>query len=184
MNKALYLAAGASIAVSSYAGLGASPAHATLCPSNGTMFNENGTCDIVITFKAGGGVTTNVTGKGPYDGSDDQLVGVVNNSGATITGFHLTGTNIGGFDGDGICASRFTLTCNNAADSTGYGGPKATFSNNTGNALDVTFAGGIADGTTQFFSLEAPASINLRVGNIPEPATIAILGASLLGLGA
>ena len=40
--------------------------------------------------------TLAATGVGPYDGGDDALVGIVNNSGKTLTSLKLSGAGNGG----------------------------------------------------------------------------------------
>jgi hypothetical protein len=167
------------------------------CPQ--TNFTNNATtpanCNEVITFTASGGVKTTIpTGAtSTYDGVEDNLIGVINNSSNTITSFKLSGGNVGifGFDGDGICV--FTATpsgkapCspnakNNTGVASGYGGPDGFFTNIKGNTGTVNFIGGILPGTGTYFSLEEPASLNLTVLPTPEPATLATLGAGLVGM--
>ncbi len=86
-------------------------AAAPICPSTS---NTNTDCGFVITIGLGGTLTgVAVPSANPYDGSDDALIGVVNNSGAVFTGsITLSGSGNGGglfaFDGDGICT--FTST--------------------------------------------------------------------------
>ena len=73
-------------------------------------------CTDLITIAKNGSVSTsNPSGKTSYDGSDDALVGIINNSTTLISAIHLTGgtpgigSGIFGFDGDGGCqTSRFT----------------------------------------------------------------------------
>jgi hypothetical protein len=69
---------------------------------------------IMATSPTTGSITTvNIT---PYDGSDDQLVGIVNTSTGTLLSFTLNGPGITGFDGDGAfqtgsgCVSSGTNT--------------------------------------------------------------------------
>jgi hypothetical protein len=129
-------------------------------------------CAAIITITATGATVTTVPGVGPYDGSDDTLVGVVNNippctgtpltvCGLSIYSLDLTSTNnICGFDFDGIDTYGAP---SNPMDKTGYGGPNAYFSNTNPSATGcrVNFikplapvpVGGTSGGTA-YFSLE------------------------------
>jgi hypothetical protein len=161
----------------------ATPAFAAICP---TTANTNSDCGAIITIGPGGSISIAlVAGANPYDGSDDALIGVINNSGATFTGaIHLSGSGNGGglfaFDRDGIC-TYITCTWSNL---TGYEGPISTFSgiNGTGTVGDVNISG-LANNATTYFSLEgAPAS--LQITSVPEPSRVLLLGTvvGLLGL--
>lgn len=167
---------------------GAPGAEASVCPT--LAFDPNsldGACNLTINFNANGSITTTGIG-GNYDGSDDALIGVVNNSGHTITSFHLSGDYIFGFDGDGI--NEWQDLPNNSKDTSlgGYGGPLGYFTGVTGDDSSgtVNFIGGIPNGGSTYFSLEE--SVNLTAPpvatGVPEPASLAVLGASLAGLGA
>ena len=153
---------------------------APVCPNTAST---NTDCGALATINPDSSITvTPVVGANPYDGSDDALIGVVNNSGATFTGsFTLSGSGNGGgifaFDNDGICTFVNASYCATAA--TGYEGPGVVFSgiNASGTTGTVNVNGLLAGGTT-YFSLEgSPASIAPNLA--PEPATM-----SLFGLGA
>jgi hypothetical protein len=75
-------------------------------------YGADADCGTIITINNDSSVVS-TTGQGPYDGADDTLVGVVNNSqysiksidlssGFTLFGVTFGSTNIFGFDGDGV----------------------------------------------------------------------------------
>jgi hypothetical protein len=165
-------------------------ASAAVCP---TTSNTNTDCGYILNIGVGDVITGSlVAGANPYDGSDDALVGIVNNSGASFTGsFTLSGSGNGGgifgFDGDGICSYVSASYCSTAA--TGYEGPLVTFSGISGDQSTGTVnVAGLAAGASTYFSLEgSPASIAAGggvgvppVAAVPEPETWALMG---LGLG-
>ena len=147
------------------------------CPQVGA---ENG-CGVLIVLNPDGTVTITGSGQGPYDSSDDTLIGVLNNSGVTASSVALTSAlDIFGFDGDGVCSSTASGDVGNwatqwllaggsitnlcpyvtgATASVGhYEGPGITFSNISADKKSgtVNFTNGLANGGTLFFSLEHP----------------------------
>jgi hypothetical protein len=180
------VAAGAILAFGTF---GASSAYAAPCPSIGAA----PACNVIITAGPGGSFSTTVVNANPYDGSDDAIVGIINNSGSTITSLTLTGSGIFSFDGDGLQ----TFVAADGSDSTGYGGRDSTTANfntsgqansftaisGSGNTGTVVFgAAGIPNGGSAYFSLEGPPSLNVVVVPAPEPASLALFGSALFGL--
>jgi hypothetical protein len=126
----------------------------TQCP----LIGEDTSCSVLIVVNAGGShsVYTDPS-QGPYDGADDTLIGVLNNSGAVVSSVPLTGSEIFAFDEDGLC------TTTNAPSGcpfgpSGYEGPGTSFTVTDLNTGSVTFAGGLQPGASAYFSLEGPAS--------------------------
>ena len=172
---------------------------ATICPST---INTNSDCGYILTLGPGGTITgAPVLGANPYDGGDDALVGVINNSLSAFSGsITLTGSGNGGgifaFDNDGICTYTSTNSvslsyCASLApgDPRDYQGPLSTFSgiNAAGTSGTVRIVG-LAAGATTFFSLEgAPNSLVISpppppVPDAPEPASIILTSGAVAGL--
>lgn len=173
------------IAVFALASFASSLAASPICPT--TSFT-NTDCAFLITIASNGSISGSVVpGSNPYDGVEDSLVGVINNSSSTFTGSIAlsSGADIFGFDGDGICkypgasAAAFSYTC----DASGYAGPINTFTVTNVRAGFVNI-NGLAPGATTFFSLEEdPNTITsgggINVGGVPEPATMSMIGGGM-----
>jgi hypothetical protein len=146
-------------------------------------------CAILIVIQPDGSLTIlrDVT-QLPFDGSDDTLVGVQNNSSTTAPSIAIGSAtiNVFGFEAptDGLCAFTFSGSGYCTATprpATGYEGPDTTFSGlsvdkkkGTVNFTDA--GGGLAAAGTTFFSLEGALTAS---SIITGPATsLAFTGAS------
>ena len=136
----------------------------TECPAVG----YNASCTLLVDVTTGGiailkdntataGMPSNLVAN-TYDGVEDTLIGVVNNSSTSLSSMVLSSNSkqLFGFDNDGICQDRNStsglpglggtgstvphcgpntsgsgqfVNYNNIKDSTGYGGPNAWFTN-------------------------------------------------------
>ena len=180
-------------------------------------------CDLIITLNNNGtasisnGPSSTLPASGPpnylrtgtYDGSDDTLIGVVNNSNGTVNSIFLSSSSnsIFGFDRDGISANPNPTSKlpglvlpgdSGASHGSGYSGtdsmlgsydlkgPLNSFSSISSNYMsgDVNFGSGLAAGGSAFFSLEEPlstASFTATPVSAPEPGSLAIFAAGLAG---
>jgi len=156
-------------------------------------------CNVVITIHADLSVSSVVMDSEPYENSEDALVGVQNNSSSRVSSLTLTGTDIFGLDGDGICTFTFVgsgyCSANGASQGTDpydYYGPTTTFTNlSSANTGTVNFNPAIPPGGSAYFSLEGVPTANL-VGTVgattPTAAApalsvwaLALLGGLLMG---
>lgn len=161
----------------------------SVCPGGSFPHNPDPTgtgCNVLITINADRTATVTLPDPTPYDGSEDVLIGVVNNSSGTVPSFTLAGTGIFGLEGDGICAFVFVGNgyCSGAvylSDPGDYYGPNTTFTITNTNLGTVNFTAPIAASGTAFFSLEGVPSVNLTVTVAPPGGgTSAAVGAPTL----
>jgi hypothetical protein len=150
-----------------------------------------GICNSTIVIAANGSASLAMGNTAPYDGAEDQLVGVVNNCPFTISSINLTGpSGTFAFDNDGICAfqpfSANSQPCNSDPTSTNYAGSATGFSNITATSGTVLFGTPIAaNGGTGYFSLEGPPT-TLTIVLPPvisksfSPTTITVGGSTIL----
>jgi hypothetical protein len=145
----------------------------TQCPSIGA----SPSCEILLVVNADNTVT--VVGDpsvGTFDGSDDTLVGIVNNSAKSVDAVTVSGpsSDLSGFDGDGICSGDYG-TWNGSSGCpygpTGYEGPGTSFVVNSSmpDSAEVDFTQGLAPGKWAYFSLEgalASAQLTAREGHL------------------
>jgi uncharacterized repeat protein (TIGR01451 family) len=142
------------------------------CPA----INADSGCGFLIILPANGPATiVQDTSQGPYDGNDDTLVGILNETGVPIPTVALSSTNdIFNFDGDGLCTFGFTGNQGCPFGSTGYEGPGTSFSGYSGPGFttgNVNFSGtGLATGSSTFFSLES----SLSAANFTIPASFVV----------
>ena len=164
----------------------------TQCPAIGAAPS----CDILLAVNPDQSISVlGDSSVGPYDGSDDTLVGIVNNSSAAIPAITVSGPGSGlaGFDGDGICTyatsgpngsgfagdSYCTSQQVSGSDPGDYAGPGTSFTPdpNSQDDVEVDFAGnGLAPGSSTYFSLEGAltaAVVKAREGGL-SPRYVAL----------
>src|SRR3989442_742921 len=97
----------------------------TQCPPVGA----DTSCGVLLTVGPGGcSFVTSDPSQGPFDGVEDTLTGIQNNSGSPVCSIALSSTtDIFGFDGDGICAGYTPGPPACPYGTTGYEGPSVSF---------------------------------------------------------
>jgi len=143
-------------------------------------------CTVLITVNADGSITITAPNPAPsYDnGHDDNLIGVVNNSGNAITSLQLSSATVPifAFEDDGLCGGPPGWTfsalgpkpnCAGATDPHRYGQGGITFTVTNPHSGIVNFGnGGIAPGSSTFYSLEGGnLTVDLQV-KIPDPVLV------------
>jgi hypothetical protein len=196
-------ALGATLAITALSLLafsGSASAAFSQCPTVG--FDTG--CAILITINPNGEASsaTDFTQR-PFDGLEDTLLGVQNNSPNPVTSVKLTGPAIFGFDGDGVCSGvnttgeagfepppsgcpfgteEETSPGSKVFNGGGYEGPNTsfTFANFNEGTVNFPAPGGLAAGASTYFSLEEPIEElrchELECGVVP-PCT------SIIGVG-
>jgi hypothetical protein len=157
----------------------------TECPAIG---DDTG-CAILIVVNPDGTVSLLTDpSQGPFEGSDDTLVGVQNNAHVVVTSLTLTGTSKPppfGFEDDGLCVPVGMGTPGPPAGCpfgpTGYEGPGTSFSNISADMSTgtVNFTG-IGPGANTYFSLEnviTASNLTIAPIAIPPPAPTLIVAA-------
>jgi uncharacterized repeat protein (TIGR01451 family) len=118
--------------------------------------------------------TSTIANTAPFDGTEDQLIGVTNNSTGTITSIVVSNPTaspaIFALDNDGICLFQPFISnsqpCNSAAPGAqNYAGSASSYTgiNAAQNTGTINFSPGIPPGGTAYFSLEGPASPNVTL---------------------
>jgi uncharacterized protein (TIGR03382 family) len=120
------------------------------------------------------------------------MIGILNLSSVTLNhilvhGSAAFGGSFGGMDGDGICeTTRFSgAACSSSPTNTtlDYAPDGITLTKVSATDGFVDIVGGLAQGQSLYFSLEAPATISGITISTPEPATLTVLGVALAALG-
>ena len=188
VRRVLLLAGLAFVAFAWAGSPNASAAEFPQCPAVG----DNDGCAILIVINANGSVSilaAAAPNNVPYDGADDTLIGLQNNSASSISSIDLSSATVPifGFDGDGICDPNSwpngggtfgaPAACPSTAGfgPTGYEGPGTSFSNISGDEMSgrVNFSpavGGVASAcgapvASAYFALEeelSAADINFQ----------------------
>jgi hypothetical protein len=161
------------------------------CPAIG----DDSSCQLLIYINDSGVQVLSDGSQGPYEGDEDTLIGVLNDTtGTTIGSLPITGSSspaIFAFDGDGICVTPNPtsglpgIDCSsNPSASTGYEGLNSSFSNISGSKQSgtVNFNTPLGPGDSTFFSLEGPISASsLTIISATSASISAVEGASFSG---
>jgi RHS repeat-associated protein len=141
----------------------------TECPAIG----EDTSCEILVVVTDSGTSIYQDPSQGPFDGIEDTLIGVLNESSQPLGKLELSGdTDLFGFDGDGICSGDYPAWNGSAQcpyGSTGYEGPDTSFSdiNEDASGGIVDFPTALAPNGTTYFSLEEALTASTVVSGGP-----------------
>ena len=142
------------------------------CPAIG----QDTSCGLLIVVNPDG--TTTVLGdpsQQPFDGMEDTLVGVQNNSTQTVYTIPISSSSsagsIFGFDGDGICSGLYDQSPAGCPwGPSGYEGPGVSFSVTDADNGAINFPQGLSPTASTYFSLAAAVT----AGEIVVPRYIAL----------
>lgn len=154
----------------------------TQCPPVGA---DTG-CATLITINADGSVSTATDpDQPPYDGDEDQLIGIQNNFRGLICSITLSSNqDIFGFDEDGLCTET-PRPSDCPFGPTGYEGKGTSFTIVDNQNGTVKFQPCIGLGGSAYFSLEGPVlgQITFPAVGIQSQAAPALGPLALIGLG-
>ena len=142
------------------------------CPPVG----NDTSCQVFVQVGDGADNVYKDPAQGPFDGSEDALVGVLNSSSSTVTSLAVSSNTpaLFRFDNDGLCSVAHPPTPSGCPfGPTGYEGPGVSFTgiNSNQSGGTVNFSSGIAPGASGYFSLEndlTTASIFAGGPSVPE----------------
>lgn len=147
--------------------------------------NDTSAAVLIVVNSNGTGTILHDPTQGPYDGIEDTLVAVQNNTGGRLNSIALSSATapLFGFDGDGI--QTYLHPANPTIyGPTGYEGPGVSFTITDQNHGVVNFLGGLDPGMFAYFGLEDDVTgagvIQFSapvIAAVPEPAS------GLAGLG-
>jgi hypothetical protein len=157
LSGLVFLLTGGIILLTAGSALAAPPTPFTQCPAIG----NSPSCGDLVQISDFGVQIFRDFSVGPYDGADDTLVGVQNNSSTvvnkvTLSGSGSTGQPIFNFDGDGMCDGFTGAPRGCPFGPTHYEGPGTSYQNISSDRAtgDVVFTGGLAPGDSTYFGLE------------------------------
>jgi hypothetical protein len=186
------------VAVIGVCGFAASSASAAMFPQCPPVGNNQG-CSQLIVVNHDGSVVVQVDPAAPqsgYDGVEDTLIGLQNNSSRSIASINLASPSatIFAFDNDGLCdppdwPSAPAVTPANCPGTqgfgpTGYEGPNNTFTNISTNSLTgtVNFTSPVPPGGSAYWGLEEalkPGQLLSGAGGAPITSAPLVSGQSV-----
>jgi hypothetical protein len=132
----------------------------TQCPAIGA---DSGCALLIYIDSSGVPTVSGDPSQGPFDGIEDTLIGVQNDSSQPLTSMPVSATSgkqLFGFDGDGLCTFAFSGSAGCPFGTTGYEGPGTSFVNISSDLTTgvIQFSPGVPPGGHAYFSLEEALS--------------------------